>query len=212
MHGTFIPKNFTVTHFISLKLQNKITSHKSCQFTPHHYTSHHFSYLHSISTWIPLLVTTFLTLFLNVFSLQGKDASKPAVNWFQLLMDCVAHWRISMRFRYNGGLVNGELCRMVCPGSTVDTRHVDSEQTADWLFYVGVVKAPQFDSHEFLNPALPSSYRAISFLDTIGKLFEKILLVRILHVVNERGLMRDEQFGFRPRHSSPYSWPASWKE
>jgi hypothetical protein len=39
-------------------------------------------------------------------------------------------------------------------------------------------------------------------LDTIGKLFEKILLARILHEVSERGLMRDEQFGFRPRHSS----------
>jgi hypothetical protein len=31
-------------------------------------------------------VTTFLTLFLSVFSLQGKDASKPAGNWFQLSM------------------------------------------------------------------------------------------------------------------------------
>ena len=36
----------------------------------------------------------------------------------------------------------------------------------------------------------------------IGKLFEKILLVRILQVVNERGLLRDEQFGFRPKHST----------
>ena len=52
------------------------------------------------------------------------------------------------------------------------------------------------------GPALPSSYRPINLLDTIGKLFEKILLARILHVVNERGLMRDEQFGFRPRHST----------
>jgi len=33
-----------------------------------------------------LLVTTFLTLFLNVFSLQGKDTSKLAGNWFHLLM------------------------------------------------------------------------------------------------------------------------------
>jgi hypothetical protein len=39
-------------------------------------------------------------------------------------------------------------------------------------------------------------------LDTIGKLFGKILLARILHVVNERELLRDEQFGFRPRHST----------
>jgi len=52
------------------------------------------------------------------------------------------------------------------------------------------------------DPTLPSSYRPISLLDTIGKLFEKILLARILHVVNERGLMLDEKFGFIPRHST----------
>jgi len=52
------------------------------------------------------------------------------------------------------------------------------------------------------DPAQPSSYRPISLLDTIGKSFEKILLNRILYVVGERGLLRDEQFGFRPRHST----------
>ena len=52
------------------------------------------------------------------------------------------------------------------------------------------------------DPALPYSYRPISLLDTIGKLFEKSLLARILHVVNERGLLRDEQIGFRPRNST----------
>ena len=52
------------------------------------------------------------------------------------------------------------------------------------------------------DPALPSCYWPISLLDTFGKLFEKILLARILHVVSECGLMRDEQFGFRPRHST----------
>jgi len=41
------------------------------------------------------------------------------------------------------------------------------------------------------DPALPSSYRPISLLDTNGKLFEKILLTRILHVVNVRGLLRN---------------------
>jgi hypothetical protein len=52
------------------------------------------------------------------------------------------------------------------------------------------------------DPAQPTSYRPISLLDTIGKVFEKILLTRILCVVGERGLLRDEQFGFRPRHST----------
>jgi len=52
------------------------------------------------------------------------------------------------------------------------------------------------------DPAMPSSYRTISLLDTIGKLFEKILLSRILYEVSGRGLLRDEQFGLRPKHST----------
>jgi len=52
------------------------------------------------------------------------------------------------------------------------------------------------------DPALPSSYRPISLLDTITKLLEKVELSRILHKVSVRGLMRYEQFGFRPRHST----------
>jgi hypothetical protein len=52
------------------------------------------------------------------------------------------------------------------------------------------------------DPAQPSSYRPIGVLDTIGKLFEKFLLTRILHQVFQCGLLRDEQFGFRPGHST----------
>jgi hypothetical protein len=52
------------------------------------------------------------------------------------------------------------------------------------------------------DPALSSSNRPISLLDTIGKIFEKILLARILHEVGKRGLLRDEHFGFRPTHST----------
>jgi hypothetical protein len=51
------------------------------------------------------------------------------------------------------------------------------------------------------DPAQPSSYWPISLLDTIGKLFES-LLTRILYEVGESGLLRDEQFGFRPIHST----------
>ena len=39
-------------------------------------------------------------------------------------------------------------------------------------------------------------------LETIGKLFENIFLSRILHEVNVLGLLRNEQFGIRPRHST----------
>ena len=56
------------------------------QTTSVHTTSLHFTYLHSIPITIFLLVTTFLTLSLNVFNLQGTDASKIAGNRFQLLV------------------------------------------------------------------------------------------------------------------------------
>jgi hypothetical protein len=49
---------------------------------------------------------------------------------------------------------------------------------------------------------LPSSYRPISLLDIAGKLYGKILLTRALREVNVRGLLHDEQFEFRPRHST----------
>jgi hypothetical protein len=52
------------------------------------------------------------------------------------------------------------------------------------------------------DPPLPSSYRPISLLDKICKFFEKILLASILHEINVRGLMWDEQFGFRPKDST----------
>jgi len=53
-----------------------------------------------------------------------------------------------------------------------------------------------------LDPAQPSSNRPICLWDTICKLFEKIILTRNLYEVSDRGLMRDEQFGFRPRHKA----------
>jgi len=39
-------------------------------------------------------------------------------------------------------------------------------------------------------------------LDTNGKQFGKILLVRILQVVNKRGLLQDEQFAIRTKQST----------
>jgi hypothetical protein len=52
------------------------------------------------------------------------------------------------------------------------------------------------------DPTQPSSYRPTSLLDAVDKIFEKILLSRILREINERGLLRGEQFVFRPKHST----------
>uniref|UniRef100_A0A1Y1KUU7 Reverse transcriptase domain-containing protein n=1 Tax=Photinus pyralis TaxID=7054 RepID=A0A1Y1KUU7_PHOPY len=48
------------------------------------------------------------------------------------------------------------------------------------------------------NLTNPSSYRPISLLPTMAKIFERALLARLL----PRITMRDEQFGFRPGHST----------
>jgi len=52
------------------------------------------------------------------------------------------------------------------------------------------------------DPALLSSYRPISLRDTTGKLFESIPLARILCEVDGFGLLRNEQCGFRSKHST----------
>jgi hypothetical protein len=52
------------------------------------------------------------------------------------------------------------------------------------------------------DSSLPSQYRPIRLLDTINKLFEKILRNTILSEASGRGLLRDEQFGFKPKHST----------
>jgi hypothetical protein len=52
------------------------------------------------------------------------------------------------------------------------------------------------------DPTLTSSYRPIILLNKVGMLFEKILLTRVLREVNERGLLRNDQFEFRLRHST----------
>ena len=58
----------------------------------------------------------------------------------------------------------------------------------------------------FLNPGKhvndKKSYRSISLLPTISKLFEKLLLNRILPIISERDLILDLQFGFRKKHST----------
>jgi hypothetical protein len=77
-----LQRNSTSLHVTSK--QNHFT-----YITSFHSTFLHCSSLHLFTlnpNWIPSLVTTFLTLFLKVFSLQRKDPSKPADNWFQLLM------------------------------------------------------------------------------------------------------------------------------
>jgi hypothetical protein len=50
------------------------------------------------------------------------------------------------------------------------------------------------------DPEIFSPYHPISLLETIGKLFERILQARILSEVNCLGLLCDEHFGFRPKH------------
>ncbi|GBP84709.1 Probable RNA-directed DNA polymerase from transposon BS [Eumeta japonica] len=50
---------------------------------------------------------------------------------------------------------------------------------------------------------LPASYRPISLLSGLGKLFEKILKTRLSDHLLGKGLIIDEQFGFRPTHSCP---------
>lgn len=51
-------------------------------------------------------------------------------------------------------------------------------------------------------PSDPSSYRPIALLSCVGKLFEHFIYVLLLNELEERKLLPDEQFGFRPCRST----------
>ena len=51
----------------------------------------------------------------------------------------------------------------------------------------------------------PSCYRPISLLPTFGKLFEKIISVRIINFLNKFDLFSSHQFGFRENYSAEYA-------
>ncbi|GBN12445.1 hypothetical protein AVEN_146680-1 [Araneus ventricosus] len=51
------------------------------------------------------------------------------------------------------------------------------------------------------NRKLPGSYRPISLLSNIGKLYEKILLKRLTDHCHTNNIIPEEQFGIRKKHS-----------
>lgn len=53
-------------------------------------------------------------------------------------------------------------------------------------------------------PSSPDSYRPISLLSSLSKVFEKVLLSRINDHLNSRPIIKDEQFGFRPKLSTSH--------
>jgi hypothetical protein len=46
------------------------------------------------------------------------------------------------------------------------------------------------------------SYRPISLLSSVSKVFENVLLKRLLPIVENNRLIPSHQFGFRQRHST----------
>lgn len=48
----------------------------------------------------------------------------------------------------------------------------------------------------------PNSYRPISLLNAVGKLFEKIVYIRLIKHIEEKSLLPNFQFGFRRGHTT----------
>ena len=55
------------------------------------------------------------------------------------------------------------------------------------------------------DPKLLKNYRPISLLPTISKVIEKIIFTQLSTYFNENKLIFDNQYGFRPKHSTEYA-------
>ena len=55
------------------------------------------------------------------------------------------------------------------------------------------------------DPKLLKKYRPISLLPTISKVIEKIIFTQLSTYFNENKLIFDNQYGFRPKHSTEYA-------
>jgi len=101
------PKKFAVVHFTALHF-------KTNSLRINHISSLHISSFHVISLMytqspleFPLLVTTFLALFLKVFGLQGKEARKPAYNCIKVITNIIIKIII---------ITTKTVCRLNCLG------------------------------------------------------------------------------------------------
>ena len=52
------------------------------------------------------------------------------------------------------------------------------------------------------DPTIASSYRPISLLPTLSKVFEKLLIKKLQCIIEERNIIPQHQFGFRKKHST----------
>jgi hypothetical protein len=52
------------------------------------------------------------------------------------------------------------------------------------------------------DPKFSQNHRPISLLSTVGKVIEKLIHSKITKVIRANHTIPDEQFGFRPKHST----------
>jgi hypothetical protein len=52
------------------------------------------------------------------------------------------------------------------------------------------------------TPNVPTSYRPIILLPTLGKLFEKVVLKKLRPITETQKIISNAQFGFRAKHST----------
>jgi hypothetical protein len=115
----------------------------------------------------------------TIFLIYSSDVLAPLIDWRPGPEGCSEQGRqvcLKWAITFLTKVLNGVFCRQYFPPA--------------WK-YTGVVSIPK----PGMELTLPSSYRPISLLDTLGKLLEKIVLTSVHREVNERSLLRDEQFG-----------------
>ena len=100
-------------------------------------------------------------------------------------------------------LINNKILKKLSEKTIIFLTHIFNAMLR--LFYIPLIwkfsiiiliSKPEKSKH------LVTSYRPISLLPRLEKLFEKLLLKRIIPIIKEKKILLNNQFGFRSYHST----------
>ena len=102
----------------------------------------------------------------------------------------------------NSDAFNSQILNLIAPVLAQPISHIFNLSINAGIFPESLKLAKVIPIFKKGDPKLPANYRPISLLSNFGKLFEKLIVKRLLNFLNKYNILSQHQFGFRKNHST----------